>query len=185
MFSPNDLKLGKNTFENVLNDNIIKCDWNYQENCDFFISDCGIYLPSQYDYVLHKKFGGLPLFYALSRHIGLHNVHCNCQNLERIWKPLREQADYYIKCLKVNKMPLFLILHYRIYDKYSSAQNDIRVAKGGIFGKSDNLKVHDANVGIVKEKFIILSKRNIKYNSRYFKDMFIQEVIKPDTVGNC
>lgn len=173
LITPNDLKLGSNTFENMLHNQVLKCNWNYKEKTDFFISDCGVYLPSQYDSILHKNYKGLPLFYALSRHIGLHNVHCNAQNLERIWKALREQADIYIKCLKTIKLPFFLVVKYRYYDKYQSAVNDIRITKGGLLKTSDTIKVQNANVGIIKEKFIIVSKYKTKYNSRYFKDLLI------------
>lgn len=174
LITPNDLKLGDNSFENLLNNNIEKTEWDYQEGIDFFISDCGVYLPSQFDSVLHKKYKGLPLFYALSRHIGKHNVHCNAQNLERIWKALREQADIYIKTLKTIKLPFLLIVKYRIYDKYSSAVNDIRITKGSIFHTSDNIKIQNANVGEIKEGFIIVTKFKTKYNSRYFKQLFIK-----------
>lgn len=172
---PNQLRLGDNTFENMLNDSVSKCTWKFEEGVDFFFSDCGIYLPSQYDSILHKKYKGLPLVYAVSRHLGNHNIHCNAQNLERIWKALREQADIYIKCLKTIKLPFFLVVKYRTYDKYSSAVNDIRVTKGGLFSTSDTIKVQHANYGEIEEKFIILSKRKIKYDSRYFKQVFIKE----------
>ena len=173
LITPSMLKLGVNDYENLLNDNVIKCNWDFKEGLDFFLSDCGVLLPSQYDSYLHKKYKGLPLIYALSRHIGLHNIHCNSQNLERIWKPLREQADTYIKCLKTIKIPFFLIVKYRIYDKYSSAVNDIRICKGGLFSTSDTIKVQNANVGIIKEKSIIVLKKHTKYNSRYFKGVFL------------
>lgn len=174
LITPNDLKLGLNTFESMLHQSIEKIDWRFDEKIDFFISDCGIYLPSQYDSVLHKNYKGLPLFYALSRHIGLHNVHCNTQNLERIWKALREQADIYIKCLYTIKLPFFLVVKYRTYDKYSSAQQDIRLCTGGLLTTPAEIKVQNANVGEIKERFIILSKHKTKYNSRYFKDIFIK-----------
>lgn len=173
LFTLSDLKLGDNTFENTLNDNIIKSQWKFDEKTDFFISDCGIYLPSQYDYILHKKYSGLPLFYALSRHIGNHNVHCNVQSLERIWKPLREQADIYIKTLKTFKLPLFLVVKYRVYDKYSSATNDIRPVKEKLLKKDSQIKIQNANVGIIFEKTIFLFKPFIRYNSHYFKEKFI------------
>lgn len=174
LFNLYDLQLGNNTFENLINNNIQKVEWKFKEKIDFFISDGGCYLPSQYDYLLHKYYKGLPLTYALSRHIGLHNIHINSQNLERIWKALREQSDIYIKCLKTIKLPFILITKYRIYDKYSSAVNDIRVCKGGLLKTSDTIKVQNANVGLIKEKFVINFKFKIKYNSRYFKQIFIK-----------
>ena len=175
LITPNDLKLGNNTFINMLLNNTEKCNWTFKEKTDFFISDCGVYLPSQYDSILHKEYKGLPLFYALSRHIGLHNIHCNAQNLERIWKALREQADIYIKTLKTIKLPFLLVVKYRIYDKYSSAINDIRICKGSLLHTSDTIKVQNSNVGLIKEKWIIVTKFNTKYNSRYFKDLLIEQ----------
>lgn len=177
LITPNQLKLGTNTFEKLLNDCIEKVNWNFQENVDVFISDCGIYLPSQYDSILHRKYGGLPLVYALSRHIGNFNIHCNAQALDRIWKVLREQADIYIKTLKTIKMPFFLVVKYRVYDKYSSALNDIRPLKKKLL-ESDTAAVQNANVGFIKESFIIVTKRKTRYNSRYFRTLFIEEESK-------
>lgn len=174
LITPNDLKLSNNTFESLLLNNINKCNWNYKENVDFFISDCGVYLPSQYDSILHKQYKGLPLFYALSRHIGCHNIHINTQALDRVWKVLREQADIYIKTIDTIKLPFFLKLKYRVYDKYTSALNDIRpITNNKLFGSSDSLKIQSANVGYIKESSILLSKRKCKYDSRYFKKIFV------------
>lgn len=172
--NPNQLRLGNNTFESMLNNQVDKVCWDYKEGVDFFISDCGVYLPSQYDYILHKKYGGLPLLYALSRHIGLHNIHCNAQNLERIWKPLREQADIYIKVLETIKLPFILITKYRVYDKYQSAVQDVRITKQSLLKKDSTITVHQANVGDISEGWIIRLKCNVKYDSRYFKKIFIK-----------
>lgn len=169
-----DLELGDNTFNNLINNNFKKVPWRFKDNCDFYISDCGAFMPSQYDSTLHKIYPSFPITYAFSRHIGNHNIHCNSQNLERIWKALREQADTYIKCLGVSKFPFFLLLKYRIYDKYSSARNDIRPIKRGLLIRDSNLKIQDANVGLIKESWIIVSKLKTKYNSRYFKDVLIE-----------
>lgn len=174
LVNPNDLKLGNNTFESLLNGKVEKTQWPYKEGTDFFISDCGVYLPSQYDYILHKKYGGLPLLYALSRHIGKHNIHCNAQNLERIWKPLREQADIYIKVIETINLPFFLLTKYRVYDKYQSAVQDVRITKQPLLKKDSNITVHQANVGSIEEGWILRLKKNVKYNSRYFKDVFIE-----------
>lgn len=168
-----DLELGDNTFNNLINNDFKKVNWKFKENTDFYLSDCGAFMPSQYDSTLHKIYPSFPITYAFSRHIGNHNIHCNSQNLERIWKALREQADTYIKCLGVIKLPFFLILKYRIYDKYSSARNDIRPIKVGLLKNDSNIKIQNANVGYIKESWIIVSKRKTKYNSRYFKEILI------------
>lgn len=177
MINVSELKLGDNTFETLLNDKIVKVSWPYKENTDIFISDCGVYLPSQYDYILHKKYGGLPLLYALSRHIGNFNIHCNAQALERIWKPLREQADWYVKTLDTVSLPFMLLTKYRLYDKYQSALNDVRVVKLPLLNNDseNNVRIHNANNGIIKERWIIQLKCNVKYDTRYFKKVFIKD----------
>lgn len=146
----------------------------FEENIDVFLSDSGIFFPSQYDSSLHKMYPSFSVFYALSRHLYNMNVHANTQALSRLWKALREQADSYIKCLGVIKLPLFLVLKFRYYDKYSSAENDVRPIKRGLIC-NENKDIHNANVGVVKEGFIILLKPKIKYNSRIFKTMLLEE----------
>lgn len=169
--SINDYCLKNNTFNNFVSNNInIEQKNDNYEGLDFYISDCGVYFPSQLDSTLHKIYPSYPINYALSRHLYNSNIHCNCQNLERVWKALREQADYYIKCLGVIKLPFILIIRLREYEKYQSAVNGALPLKKHLtnkFYKSEK-KVYDATNGLIINSFVIIKKRDIKYDTRYF-----------------
>ena len=95
-------------------------------------------LPSQYDTKLYKSYPSFPIFYALSRHLYNSNIHCNTQNLSRVWKALREQADFYIKCIEVKKPFIlglfgFLRIDFICYDKYESANNSLLLKNSSIY----------------------------------------------------
>lgn len=114
-----------NNYKSLVGDNIIPYDYPYPENCDIYISDCGVYFPSQYNGELNKEYKNLPVFMALSRQLGQCNIHCNTQSLNRVWDKLREQSDIFIKCnwCKVLKCRLFkniVIQKITIYDKQQS-----------------------------------------------------------------
>lgn len=164
------------SYDDLLNGVYTKSDPVFKENTDVFISDAGVFLPSQYDAVLHRKYKSFPVFYALSRHLYNMNIHANSQGLDRIWKALREQADTYIKTLGTIKLPFILITRFRYYDKYSSAQQDIRPLKRSLL-KGEVGNVHNANVGEVKQGFIIQFKFKIKYDTRYFKKLLLNEPV--------
>lgn len=169
--SINDYCLKNNSFNNFVTNNInIEQKNDNYEGLDFYISDCGVYFPSQLDSTLHKIYPSYPINYALSRHLYNANIHCNCQNLERVWKALREQADYYIKCLGVIKLPFILFIRLREYEKYQSAVNGVLPLKKQLTNKyyKSEKKVYDATNGLIINSFVIIKKRDIKYDTRYF-----------------
>ncbi len=170
-FKPSQISLAPNDFRSFIDDKIttIKKD-DSLEGVDFYLSDGGIYFPSQYDGVLDRKYPSLPIFYALSRHLYASNFHINTQALGRVWLKIREQADTYIKACRVLKLPFFLIVKVRIYDKYESALNDVRplkVAKLNKYAKSE-ANVFKASQGYIKEGFLIIRKKSISYDTRLF-----------------
>lgn len=170
-FKPSQISLAPNDFRSFIDDKIttIKKD-DPLEGVDFYLSDGGIYFPSQYDGVLDKKYPSLPIFYALSRHLYASNFHINTQALGRIWLKIREQADTYIKACRVLKLPFFLIVKARIYDKYESALNDVRplkVAKLNKYAKSE-ANMFKASQGYIKEGYLIIRKKHISYDTRLF-----------------
>lgn len=170
-FQPSQISLAPNDFRSFIDDKIttiVKDD--ALEGVDFYLSDGGIYFPSQYDGVLDKKYPSLPIFYALSRHLYASNFHINTQALGRVWLKIREQADTYIKACRVIKIPFFLIVKARIYDKYESALNDVRplkVAKLNKYAKSE-ANLFKASQGYVKEGYMIVRKKSISYDTRLF-----------------
>lgn len=170
-FAPSQISLAPNDFRSFIDDKIttIAKD-DTLEGVDFYLSDGGIYFPSQYDGVLDKKYPSLPIFYALSRHLYCSNFHINTQALGRVWLKIREQADTYIKACRVIKLPFFLVVKARVYDKYESALNDVRplkVAKLNKFAKSE-ANMFKASQGYVKEGYVIVRKKSVSYDTRLF-----------------
>lgn len=168
-----DLDL-KNTYDNFVNDNVnIIEKLENREGKDVYISDIGNYLPSQYDKILHVKYSGLPIYFSLSRHVYNSNVHCNVQQLSRCWKPLREQCDTFIKCLETKKILGLFILKYRMYDREQSAEEDLRPLKVGALSKKEykfRKEEFDSKYGEIKEGFLLIPKRILKYDTRVFHE---------------
>lgn len=175
-FSFDLIDLSPNTFENLIDNQYFKIDNKLNENQDIYISDAGIYLPSQYDYLLNKKYKSFGLAYALSRHLWNNNIHVNSQALGRIWKLLREQADVYIKVRRTIKLPFILITCYTVYDKYSSAENDLRPVRTRFNNKYSKAEfdIYNSSNGLIKNAFIIQFKRSVKYNTRIFKNLLLK-----------
>lgn len=172
-FEMKDLLLGDNTFDNFVQGNVTKCneeDYPF-ENKDIYISEGGILLPSTYDTKLWKVYPSFPISYALSRHLWNNNIHYNSQNLERAWKALREQADFFIWCRGVIHLPGLLIIKCISYDKYQSALNHTLPMPTGFFNKTTRaLKAQfDATNGEIKKGLVFVWKNTIKYDTRYFK----------------
>ena len=104
----------------------ISCDvkpfvYPYPEGVDIFISDIGVYFPSQYYDALNKRYPTIPTFLALSRQLGLCNVHLNTQHLGRPWDKFREQSDIYIHCNKVKVIKGVVIQTITVYENYETA----------------------------------------------------------------
>lgn len=124
-FCPSALRIGSD-YEDFINETCKPFNYDYPLKADYYLSDIGVYFPSQYNGELNKKYKDIPVFMALSRHIAECNVHINVQNLNRAWDKIREQSDTYIRCnwCKV----LFgkvVIQNITVYDKYDSCLNRV------------------------------------------------------------
>lgn len=175
--TPKDLELTPNTYENFIKGDvtIIKKNKKY-EGKDFYFSDCGIILPSQYDTKLYKEYPSFATTYALIRHLFGNHIHCNTQNLGRVWKALREQADFYVKCRGCIKLPFIIVIKVTMYDKYESADKSLLPYKIPLlfnqYQKAE-AKQYKATNGYIKNGFVIISKRSIHYDTRaYHKIIF-------------
>ena len=170
-----ELELTPNKYDNFIKGNIEKVNKNPRfEKTDIYISDSGVYLPSQMDYLLHKTYPSLPITYALNRHLYDNGIHCNAQRIERIWKALREQADYFILMRKRPlKLPFFLVLFTTEYDRYESARKELQPMNNTLFNKYSKAEkdLFKANNGFVKNGLIIVSKHSLKYDSRAFHEI--------------
>ena len=83
-FNPLDYDCGGNTYENFLTGKVFYYKYPHCDGTDVYISDAGVYFPSQYNGELNKRYGYISTFMALSRHLGECNVHFNAQNLNRV-----------------------------------------------------------------------------------------------------
>lgn len=94
---------------------------------DIYISDAGIYLPSQYCNKLNNEYQGLVTYQAMSRQLAHSNVHFNAQNLNRVWDKVREQSDIYILCRKCFVLFGKIVIQFiRVYERYDSCCNRVR-----------------------------------------------------------
>lgn len=121
-FIPMDYDCGGNTYESFLNNQLRKYKYPHPDGTDIYIADAGIYFPSQYCGELNKRYGYVSTFMALSRQLGLCNVHFNVQNLNRVWDKIREQSDIYIMCNWCKVLFGKLVIErVTIYEDYDSA----------------------------------------------------------------
>ena len=176
LVSPKEVSVSPNTYVNFINNHIsiIKKDKRL-EGVDVYLSDGGIILPSQYDSVLHKTFPSLPIAYALSGHLWNNNIHINTQNLERVWKALREQADYFIKIRRRIILPFFIVLFTTEYDKYQSASESLMPMPSRMLNQYSRAESDKftATHGFIKNGFIIVRKKSLHYDTRaYHKIIF-------------
>lgn len=161
-----DIAVGELTFLDLVEGSFEQVEPTFEERTDFYISDAGIYFPSQYDKQLDKIYPSMPILYALSRHLYASNIHCNTQNLGRVWLKLREQADCYIRTIRTKDKGEYLEVTAISYDKYESAARNLL----------PNLNKAE-NGEIVKRKFRIY-KNTIKYDTRYFRRLIFKNVKK-------
>lgn len=166
-----DVSCMPNTYESFVNDNLVQTEHKLYEGANIYISDIGVFLPSYMDNKLYVKFPSMPIFYALSRHLYDTNVHCNTQNLERAWKALREQADFYVRVRRTYKIFGWFFTKVYTYENYESAKKNLMPIKTRFFNKYSKAEVdlYIAQNGEIKSGFIIQRKKNIHYNTRYFE----------------
>lgn len=164
---------GKNTYKNLIDKKVKYYKYPYPMGSDVYISDAGVYLPSQYCNELNKLYPHLPTYFALCRQISRNAVHVNTQHLARPWDKIREQsADTYIRCrwcfmlfgklvYKITekhpkaqwlkKIPLLTFQKVTLYDKYQSALD----------------RVTPCRIGVP-----IMASREVKLNAQMYVDKF-------------
>lgn len=170
---PLDLKvweLAGNTYTDLVSGEVKKYVYPYPDGLDYYISDAGIYFPSQYQSELVKKYKSAPMFQALSRHLGDCNVHCNVQNLNRLWDKIREQSDIYVRMHKCKVFP-FKLCHVTsyVYENADSCANGIVPPRFGIgkIARESKFNFETAHGKIQKISFF--ARLPYDYDSRRFK----------------
>lgn len=180
-FIPLDLdKLNiNNTYSNFISDNLNYYDYPYPDNADIYIQDCGVYFPAQYCNELNRDYKHFIAFLALSRHLGLANVHCNCQALNRIWDKLREMSTTYIQCRGCIVLLGFVFQRVRIYERYDSAVGNVQPFRAPFTLNKDKRNLYDMQKvnydnthGSIKS-CILIYRNKTKYNTRLFKEKLL------------
>lgn len=153
-----EINAGDNTFEDCINGEIEPFEPRFDEACDIYISDVGIYFPNTLHEKLDKLYPSMPVFMALSRHLYNNNVHTNCQALGRPWKKIREQADSYIQVLRTRYRGDHLFLDIVGYEQ--ADVNSERLTE---------VCRHTVRVPLFE----------LQYDSRYFRTVFLNRELTP------
>ena len=169
----------KNDYNNFIKGDINFYDFPYLRGSDVYISDCGVYFPSQYNGQLNSKYPTFPNYQALSRQVGEHNFHINAQNLNRVWDKIREQSDKYIMCCWCFVLfKKIVIQKVTIYDKYQSCIDRVKKPRVKIPLFNREAKMH-ANIyldnhinthGIIKNGYLIYWNKS-KHDTLYFGNL--------------
>lgn len=171
-----EVSCAPNDYNHIVNDQIVKQPHKFKEGKDIYVSDIGVYLPSYMDSKLYKEFPSMPVLYALSRHLYDSNIHCNTQNIERGWKALREQADFYIIVKRTYKLGHLFITKYYSYENYESARRGIKPMKARILNKFSKAEYdkYIAENGEIRKGYIFQWKRKLYYDTRAMEKILLK-----------
>lgn len=175
-----DIDCGKNKYTDFINGTVKKYVFKYPYNTDVYISDCGIYLPSQYCSELNNKYPYLPTYFALSRHVARGRIHTNAQHLGRVWDKIREQSDTYIRCRFCYVLfGKIVIQGVTIYDKYESALNRVKPCRVSVpltrdttarqFAKQYLDNFYNTHGNVHNHTLIYINKSN--YDTHHFEEV--------------
>lgn len=175
------LDCGCNTYKEFITGKINKYTFPYVYSSDVYISDSGIYLPSQYNNFLNRDYPHLPTYFALSRQVSDNNVHINVQNLNRVWDKVREQSDTYIYCNKCFYIPYINIVIQKItlYDKAQSCIDRVNPCRIPFTLLGNSMSRMQARIyrdnfynthGTIKRRLLIYHNKS-KHNTLYFGDL--------------
>lgn len=169
------------SYNDIVEGNIKPYEFPYDDGTDIYLSDCGIYFPSQYCNELNKRYRELPTFMALSRQLGDCSVHTNSQALGRVWDKIREQSDIYIlarRCIYIKWLRI-VIQRVTIYDKYESALErrlplniplPLFANKEMKLNRTIKLNEYESSHGLINSRWLIYRNKST-YDTRYFKTL--------------
>lgn len=171
------------TFHDLIRGNVRYYEWPHPMGADIYLSDCGIYFPSQYCNELNKAYPSIPIYMSLSRHLSLNGVHTNTQAFGRVWDKLREQSTIFIRtdwiCKPLLKIGIVL-QHVTIYDRYESAKNLVKPCRITVpFSLNAEARmsaqIYRDNFynqhGNVQSKLLIYINKS-KHDTYFFRSMF-------------
>lgn len=173
------LLLSGNTYLNLINGNVAYYAYPYSMGSDVYISDAGVYFPSQHCNELNKRYDGLAAYMALSRQVSHNNVHINAQNLNRVWDKIREQSGIYITCRRCWYICGLVIQWITIYDKMQSCIDRVKPCRVNVplFNKEAKVQAQ-----IYRDKFfnqhgtvenhILIYFNKSSHDTYYFEKLF-------------
>lgn len=180
LFDYSKLDCGGNSYKDFTKGKLKPYTFPYADGTDIYLSDCGVYFPSQYCNELNRDYKEFPTFLALSRHLGKCSVHFNAQDVGRPWDKIREQSDTYIMCLWCKVICGVVIQKIRIYDRYDACKARVRpcrIKKPFICLNPDRLlqiRMYQDNFynqhGQVSERILVYTNKS-NYDTRYFKTL--------------
>lgn len=171
---------GGNTYKNFLNKTVKKYIYPYPKGVDIYITDCGVYLPSQFCNELNRDYKQIATFAALSRQLGKCNIFTNTQAYGRIYDKLREQAKRYITCTKCKVYKIgkeeIVFQTIRIYERAESCEKDVpplRLPITAFIGKEKTLaRLYKLNYQIQHgkiEEYKLIYRNKSDYNTDIFE----------------
>lgn len=178
-FDYNTIDCGTNTYKDFINGTVKYYSFPYPDGTDIYLSDCGIYFPSQFCNELNKQYLYMSVFQAISRHVGLSNFHVNAQALNRVWDKIREQSDIYIlcrRCIYFHGLVFQWITTYDRYDAAVSMMKPLQLPKPLISNRELRLQrsiqvaQFEAAHGTITNGLLIYRNKS-SYDTRYFKKL--------------
>lgn len=176
-----DLNLGKNTYKNFIDGTIQKQPRMFFERVDNYVSDSGNALPSQYQKELIIRYPSMPLFLSFQGHLYDSNTHFNYNGeYVRLWDKAREQVDSIYRALGNIVVPkIGIFARYRYYERVQTAEANLGpYVSNKILDSSQNkalMKQYYAQNGLIKDMYIFISFRAIKYDTRAFEKVIFDD----------
>lgn len=156
-------------------------EFPYPEGSDVYVSDVGVYLPSQYCNEINKRYPHIATYQALSRQISSNRFHINTQALNRCYDKIREQSDVYFLCrwcLYIPKLHIVIQLVTE-YDKYQSCVDRVKPCKLRVPLMNKEAQV---NADVYIDKFrntygkvknhLLIYRNKSKHDTMYFREAF-------------
>lgn len=187
IIKPAEISVKPNTWADILEGKIVKIDRKDFENKPVYLDDAGIYFPNFADSLLKRLYDCMPPAFAIWRHLYNAPIHINSQDVNRVWKLLKEQQNGAIQCRKTWRLGPFAIIHCTYYSNLESAAKELLPMKENIFNKYNKaeLNLYNANNGMIKDFVIFAPTWRNKYDSRYFRTKFFKDDCKEDCKENC
>lgn len=156
-------KLVNNSFNKIDRDNFSKFD-----NITF-ISDSGIYFPNWDESKLKYEYKELPITWAIWRHLFDNGCHFNIQKCGRLWKLLREQIEDVIEIETLKKGLFYFKITYLHYERLEDAEKGLLPLKKGLIKRRENIEVENSKRGKIERFSVLIPKRYINHDSKYFR----------------